>query len=90
MRRALTLTIALIIGLTLSNWLQPGRHLEALSRAPAEKLATFADKKVNVLGTVAGYVPADVITPFAQNLILSVILLAILLGFNPTLYQYSH
>jgi len=75
-------TCALIIGLTLSNWLKPGRHLEALSRAPAEKLAGFADKKVNVLGTVAGYVPADIITPFAQNLILSVILLAILLGFG--------
>jgi DAACS family dicarboxylate/amino acid:cation (Na+ or H+) symporter len=75
-------TCALIIGLSVSNWLRPGRHLEALAGAPSDKLPPFADKKVDLLGTVAGYVPADIVTPFAENLILSVILLAILLGFG--------
>ncbi len=72
---------ALIIGLSISNWFQPGRHLEALASAPRDKLATAANKKVDLVETVAGYVPADVVSPFAENLILSVILLAILLGF---------
>lgn len=72
---------ALGIGLAISNWLEPGRHLEALTAAPRDKLGSFADKKVDLLETVAGYVPSNVVTPFAENLILSVILLAILLGF---------
>lgn len=72
---------ALIIGLTISNWLRPGRHLEDLANAPRDKLATAATKKVDLVETVAGYVPSDVVTPFAENLILGVILLAILLGF---------
>lgn len=74
-------TCALIIGLSISNWLRPGRHLEALAGAPRDKLGTFADKKVDLVETVGGYVPSNVITPFSENLILSVILLAILLGF---------
>ena len=31
--------------------------------------------------TLAGYVPANLVQPFAENLILSVVLLALLLGF---------
>ncbi|HEU5073655.1 MAG TPA: dicarboxylate/amino acid:cation symporter [Polyangiaceae bacterium] len=73
---------ALTIGLAISNWLKPGRHLEDLASAPRDKLGTFADKKVDLVETVAGYVPSNVVTPFSENLILSVILLAILLGFG--------
>jgi len=75
-------TCALIIGLAISNWLRPGRHLETLAGAPRDKLGTFADKKVDLVETVGGYVPSNVITPFSENLILSVIILAILLGFG--------
>lgn len=73
---------ALCIGLFISNWLRPGRHLEALAGAPRDKLGSFADKKVDLVETIAGYVPSNVVTPFSENLILSVILLAILLGFG--------
>jgi Na+/H+-dicarboxylate symporter len=76
-------SLALFIGLSISNLLQPGRHLSALaSAAPAASTASFADKKIDFLGTLASYVPADIITPFAQNLVLSVILVALLVGFG--------
>jgi DAACS family dicarboxylate/amino acid:cation (Na+ or H+) symporter len=76
-------SLALFIGLAISNVLQPGRHLRELARgaAPASS-AGFADKKIDFLGTLASYVPGDMVTPFAQNLILSVILVALLSGFG--------
>ena len=80
----LNASVALLIGLTISNLLQPGAHLQDLARsaAPPAAATTFADRKIDFLGTLASYIPADIITPFAQNLILSVILIALLVGFG--------
>jgi DAACS family dicarboxylate/amino acid:cation (Na+ or H+) symporter len=79
----LNASLALFIGLSLSNLLRPGQHLEALARGgAAPSAAGFADKKIDFLGTLASYIPADIITPFSQNLILSVILIALLIGFG--------
>jgi Na+/H+-dicarboxylate symporter len=79
----LNAAIALFIGLLISNVLQPGRHLVSLAQAGAPAAsAGFADRKIDFLGTLASYIPADIVTPFAQNLILSVILIALLVGFG--------
>jgi Na+/H+-dicarboxylate symporter len=79
----LNASVALFIGLAISNLLKPGSHLRDLARSasPAAS-AGFADRKIDFLGTLASYIPADIITPFAQNLILSVILIALLVGFG--------
>jgi DAACS family dicarboxylate/amino acid:cation (Na+ or H+) symporter len=79
----LNASVALFIGLSISNLLKPGAHLRDLARSasPAAS-AGFADRKIDFLGTLASYIPADIITPFAQNLILSVILIALLVGFG--------
>lgn len=76
----LNASLALFIGLSISNLLHPGEHLEAL--AIASSGAKLEERKIDFLGTLASYVPADIVTPFAQNLILSVILIALLVGFG--------
>jgi len=76
----LNASVALFIGLVISNVLRPGQHLEALAAAPPG--AKLEERKIDFLATLASYVPADIITPFAQNLILSVILIALLVGFG--------
>jgi DAACS family dicarboxylate/amino acid:cation (Na+ or H+) symporter len=76
----LNASVALFIGLLISNVLHPGQHLEAL--APPPPGAKIEDRKIDFLGTLASYVPADIVTPFAQNLILGVILIALLVGFG--------
>ena len=78
----LNASVALFIGLFISNVLRPGEHLSALAQGPASGTANFADRKIDFLGTLASYIPSDIITPFAQNLILSVILVALLVGFG--------
>jgi Na+/H+-dicarboxylate symporter len=77
----LNATLALVLGLTLSNLFEPGRHLSALSAGTASA-GSYADKKVDFLQTFVSYVPSNLVTPFAENLILSVVLVAVLLGFG--------
>jgi Na+/H+-dicarboxylate symporter len=79
----LNASVALFIGLLISNLFHPGEHLSTVARgATPGAAANFADRKIDFLGTLASYIPADFVTPFAQNLILSVILLALLVGFG--------
>ncbi|HTV24156.1 MAG TPA: dicarboxylate/amino acid:cation symporter [Polyangiaceae bacterium] len=79
----LNASIALFIGLLISNLIHPGEHLSTVARGAAPGAPnTFADRKIDFLGTLASYIPADFVTPFAQNLILSVILIALLVGFG--------
>lgn len=75
-------SIALTIGLLLANLLHPGESLQAVTPpAAAPALAAVADKKIDVMKTLAGTIPANLVQPFAENSILSVVLLALLLGF---------
>jgi Na+/H+-dicarboxylate symporter len=75
-------SIALALGLLISNVFHPGRLLTlgGLSTGPAAAGA-FTDKKIDVLKTLSGYVPTSVVQPFVDNLVLSVVLIALLLGF---------
>ena len=79
---AINASIALTIGLLLANVFHPGRSLQAVAPASAAPaLAAYADKKLDFVKTLAGYIPANMVAPFAENLTLSVVLLALLLGF---------
>jgi DAACS family dicarboxylate/amino acid:cation (Na+ or H+) symporter len=72
--------IALAIGLAISNLFHPGRLLDVhgLSKPTA---SVFTDKKVDVIKMISGYVPTSVVQPFVDNLVLSVVLIALLFGF---------
>ena len=78
---AINASVALTIGLLLANLLHPGRSLQAVAPAAPANLAAYADKKLDVVKTVSAHIPANIVQPFAENLILSVVLLALLLGF---------
>jgi len=76
--------IALAIGIVLANVLHPGQSLQVVapaSAAPMSTSAAYADKKIDVMKTLAGTIPANLVQPFADNAILSVVVLALLLGF---------
>jgi Na+/H+-dicarboxylate symporter len=73
-------SIALTIGLLLSNLLRPGRSLSELARPSPAALAAYQDKTVDVLATLQAFVPSSIVTPFAENLVLSIVLIAVLSG----------
>ena len=70
--------IALTIGLGLSNWLKPGRHLTlpAASTAPVAGPAG----KIDFLKTLSGYIPTNFVDPFKENLVITIILLSVCVG----------
>ena len=78
----LNASIALGIGLLLSNLIRPGRFFVGLGNAVGGSAAAYADKKLDVLATLRTFVPSSVVGPFAENLVLSVIVLAVLAGFG--------
>lgn len=72
-------TIALTIGLVLSNLVQPGqyfeRSVENLQGAEPPKVDSIDLSKV-----ISSIVPTSIVAPFAENNVISVVLLALLLG----------
>lgn len=78
---ALNGATALAIGLLMSNLLEPGRSLHATGLGAPASVAAYADRRIDPLGTLGGLVPSNLIQPFAENLVLSVVLLALLFGF---------
>jgi Na+/H+-dicarboxylate symporter len=79
---SLNASLALTLGLVLSNVLRPGLSLSGVHPQKAAAAAAYADKKLDLLATLTGFVPSNFVTPFAENLVLSVITLALLLGFG--------
>jgi DAACS family dicarboxylate/amino acid:cation (Na+ or H+) symporter len=78
---ALNASLALAIGLAISNVFQPGQHLSAIARANPAAAAAYANKKIDLLATLNGYVPTSLVAPFVDNVVLTLILIAALLGF---------
>ncbi len=78
----LNASIALAIGLALSNLFRPGRSLVGFTPASESAQAAYANKKIDIYATLRGFIPSDLVTPFADNLVLSIVLLALLLGFG--------
>jgi DAACS family dicarboxylate/amino acid:cation (Na+ or H+) symporter len=79
---SLNASLALALGLALSNLLQPGRSLSGVHPQQAAAAAAYANKKLDLLATLNGFVPSSFVTPFAENLVLAVITIALLLGFG--------
>jgi Na+/H+-dicarboxylate symporter len=84
------LLVAMLIGLTIMNVFTPGEswsgHIQELS-AQIKPLAQNSPIKaapegvtLNPLKNIAGYIPENVVEPFAKNNVISVILLALLMG----------
>lgn len=86
---ALNAAIALGVGLTIANTLQPGRALrreasDAYARAEAEleRLGRQVepDRRIEFLEELLRFVPGSVAKPFVENQLLSIIGLAVLAG----------
>src|SRR5689334_21650933 len=75
----LNASIALAIGLGLSNLFHPGRTLAHIAADP-KVVASYAGKKLDLLGALSGFAPSNFVTPFAENLVLPIVLLAVVLG----------
>ena len=69
--------IALLIGLGLSNWLKPGAHL-TLPSSPGTAAAPTG--RIDFFKTVSGYIPTNFVDPFRENLVITIILLAVVIG----------
>jgi Na+/H+-dicarboxylate symporter len=81
--------IAVTIGLTISNVLQPGRSLQteetrATARAAAEyeRMAGQVEpqRRIDFLDDLLRFIPASIARPFLDNQLISIILLAVLAG----------
>lgn len=72
-------SIALLIGLSLSNLVKPGAYFErsvaSISGTEPPKVESFDIGKA-----LSSVVPSSIVAPFAENNIISVVLLALLLG----------
>jgi len=77
----INVSIAIAIGLTVSNLFQPGKHLSLLVDAAPANEADYASKQLDVIKTIESFVPTDIVSPFAKNAVLSVVMLALFLGF---------
>jgi DAACS family dicarboxylate/amino acid:cation (Na+ or H+) symporter len=78
---AMSASIALTIGLVVSNVFRPGRLLDLHGISKLGARGPETDKKIEIIKTIAGYVPSNLLQPFLDNLVLSVVLLALLFGF---------
>jgi DAACS family dicarboxylate/amino acid:cation (Na+ or H+) symporter len=86
---AFNAALAITIGLTISNVLQPGRYL-ALPRNDIAARATTRfgsmtrnldpTRKIDFLGDMLAFVPTSVVKPFLDNAVVSIVILAVLLG----------
>lgn len=74
--------IALAIGLGISNFFMPGRSLSRFSASASLAASSYANKKIDLLATLEGFVPSNFVTPFAENLVLTIVILALLFGFG--------
>jgi DAACS family dicarboxylate/amino acid:cation (Na+ or H+) symporter len=73
--------LALTIGPTLSNLLRPGDHM-AVSVTSPEAVAKIAAqaREIDFLKELVGYLPTSVVRPFVDNVIITIVILAVLFG----------
>lgn len=77
----LNASIALAIGLSISNLFHPGRSLLGFTPNPSAA-STYAQKKIDLIATLNGFVPSNLVSPFADNLVLTIVLIGVLFGFG--------
>jgi DAACS family dicarboxylate/amino acid:cation (Na+ or H+) symporter len=79
---AFNASVALGIGLALSNLFKPGRTLSHFVKPNSAALSAYAEKKLELIPTLSSFVPSSFVTPFAENVVLTIVLIALLLGFG--------
>jgi DAACS family dicarboxylate/amino acid:cation (Na+ or H+) symporter len=74
---------ALTIGIGLSKIFNAGESLASLhnSIAPPDQLAKYAGQKINFIESFKGYFPESFMKPFVDNAVISLIFIALILGF---------
>ena len=72
-------SIALSIGLLLSNLVEPGRYFEKSAQAAATAVVPKVDS-IDFAKVLSSVVPTSIVGPFAENNVISVVILALLLG----------
>lgn len=83
--------VALAIGLSIMNALQPGRHFASVltafsnagketDRAAGELIATSKKASLGLVDNLAGYVPKSLVDPFSENSVITIVLLGLLVG----------
>ena len=74
--------IALGIGIGLSNALRPGDHLAATRPALGESGSATARvlRTIDPVSEIAGYLPKNVVQPFLENSVITIVILAVLTG----------
>lgn len=72
-------SIALVIGLTLSNIARPGQYFERSVSGIAGAQPPQVDS-IDFAKVISSIVPTSIVGPFAENNVISVVLLALLLG----------
>jgi DAACS family dicarboxylate/amino acid:cation (Na+ or H+) symporter len=80
--------VALGLGLLLSNLFAPGQGFQ-LGIAQVAKPQEVSAAQINLPQVLASLVPASIIQPFAENNILTVVLLALLVGAATRSYLHS-
>ncbi|MGR8978557.1 MAG: dicarboxylate/amino acid:cation symporter [Gammaproteobacteria bacterium] len=94
----MNLTVALLIGLTLMNGLKPG-HLwrgsltEMMAQLPSggnnnAPMRAPEELTLGIVKNVMGYLPESLVEPFLKNNVISIILLALLVG--SAIRQFKH
>ncbi len=75
---------ALIIGIGLSKIFRAGESLSLIhsSMTTPEQLAKYAGQKINVIESIKGYFPESFVKPFVDNTVISLIFIALILGFS--------
>ena len=71
-------TLALVLGLTLSNVLRPGAHLAA--SAPAAVAAAAPPPKLELAKFLGNFVPPSLVQPFIDNAVFPLVVLSLVFG----------
>jgi Na+/H+-dicarboxylate symporter len=84
----LNASIALAIGLSLTNYFQPGQHLQReavaslAARAAPVPVAAGMPTQLDFMKALSGFVPVSLVQPFVENAILPLVLVSLLVGFG--------
>ncbi len=92
---AINSVIAITIGLLLSNVFHAGTLLNFVTMAQGKhdaKLEAFAGRKIEFSEVLSGYIPQSFLTPFADNNMVGIIILALLVGLalRKVLHEADH
>ena len=81
---ALNAVFALIIGIGISKFFNAGESLSSIhsSMTTPEQLAKYAGQKINFLENIKSYFPESFMKPFVDNAVISLIFVALILGFS--------